>query len=212
MEIQSFPLPKNSATPTGTARPVSRSLKRRLASPAGDRQRSAPEATSWRSTLSCSRTAQGQPYPRIAQERLRLRLRLSAHQHPPGARPLCDRLPAAPATGNARNPGPHQRHRLCPPLYTNIQYKTNLILAGVGGGNSTFSITKKQRHTKHARRNKHARRKKCAGRDSHPDRQRSSQATAQKTNPGRPRLTPGLAAFRENRRQTTATQWRGYTV
>jgi hypothetical protein len=46
-------------------------------------------------------------------------------------------------TGNARTPGMHQRHCSCPPLYTNIQYKTNLILAGVGGGGSTFPITKK---------------------------------------------------------------------
>ncbi len=33
-----------------------------------------------------------------------------------------------------------------------------------------------------------------------------------KTPPRRPSLAPGIAAFRENRRQTTATQWRGYTV
>jgi hypothetical protein len=98
---------------------------------------------------------------------------------------------AATPTSNARIPSHTDRQRSCPPLYTYKQHKTITILAGVGGGNSTFSIIKKQRQT---------------------DRQRSPQATTQKTNPGRPRLVPGLAAFRENRRQTTATQWRGYTV
>jgi hypothetical protein len=46
-------------------------------------------------------------------------------------------------TSTARNPRPHQRHRLCPPPYTITQHKTIPILAGVGGGNSTFSITPK---------------------------------------------------------------------
>ena len=39
------------------------------------------------------------------------------------------------------------RHYLYPPLYTITQYKTIPILAGVGGGGSTFYITQKQRHT-----------------------------------------------------------------
>jgi 4-diphosphocytidyl-2C-methyl-D-erythritol kinase len=35
------------------------------------------------------------------------------------------------------------RQRSYPPLYTITQYKTIPILAGVGGGDSTFSIIKK---------------------------------------------------------------------
>jgi hypothetical protein len=124
-----------------------------LVSPAGDRQRSAPEATSWSSTSSCSRTAHGQPHPRIARGRLRLRLRLSAHQPPPGARPLCDRLPQTqrPATLDPRNapaaPLVSQEcsyGTACVPRYTpSPNTKTIPILAGVGGGDSTFPITKK---------------------------------------------------------------------
>ncbi|WP_421947778.1 hypothetical protein [Phaeodactylibacter xiamenensis] len=36
--------------------------------------------------------------------------------------------------------------------------------------------------------------------------------TPRQTKPRSHRLAPGIAAFRENRRQTTATQWRGYIV
>ena len=71
----------------------------------------------------------------------RLRLRLSTSLRHPKPRPLCDRLLTTnrPAT---LAPRPHQRQRSCPPLYTNTQHKTIPILAGVGGGDSNFSVTK----------------------------------------------------------------------
>ena len=149
--------------------------------------------------------------------RLRLRLRLSTSLRHPVPRPLCDRLPADQATGTASpKPPPRQPQPGRPRLALNLilaktSPQTNLNLPQEKHGTAQLRLRLRLRLRTSLR---HPVPRPLCDRllTTHRPATLAPKPPPRQTQPRRPPPAPGLAAFRENRRQTTATQWRGYTV